>query len=118
MTSANLLDAFVAALDQEQRSHGLDRARLEPAVDAVVAEARREWPNLGLSDEAFLAHVAAHLARDVSVESALAAIRPGDLYLAAACATGDARAIRSLEERYLAQVDAAWRKIAPSRLAL
>lgn len=87
----------------------------EQLLAAFVARAREQWPDLSVSDRAFVAHVAATLAsdsgrslgessafRDVSdLAAALATLRAAELYLAFACASGSARAIAEFESRFV-----------------
>jgi RNA polymerase sigma-70 factor (ECF subfamily) len=73
----------------------------EPAiaatVRALIADARAAWPAINLDETRFAAHVAT-LHGD---PTALDRVRGADLWLAFACASGDATALRILEQQYL-----------------
>jgi len=72
------------------------------AVETWLAEARRLFPDVELEDAAFRAATTAH---DGELQGA-------DLYLATACARGDAAALRRFESDYLAKVPH-WLKLPP-----
>lgn len=72
----------------------------QEAVEAAFAEGQRAWPGLALTMETFTAHV-----RALNVPAALLPERAADLFIAAACATGDEAAVRRFEAQYLAGAD-------------
>ena len=80
--------------------------------EGVIAEAHAAacavWPRVVVSRADFAAWVEARLADDDSLE----ALRTSDLYLACACASGDAHAIALFEQHMLAEVDGALHKLA------
>jgi RNA polymerase sigma-70 factor (ECF subfamily) len=76
---------------------------LETLLRAHVSAGREGWPDAALSPETFVRH----LARLTTDDGELRAVRAADVYLACACADGDERAMRSFEERYFGEVDAA-----------
>ena len=81
------------------------------AAEEFIARARSEWPDFEVS-EAFLAHVASHVRNiDAPVHETLASLRAGDLLLAWACASGDARAIPVFLRRYEDDVLRAARRV-------
>ena len=102
---------------------------LEAKLRGAIADARSYWSEVRVSDEAVLAHVALAIARSgsagprstpeggcgdaieragqSSVEDWLANGTMRDLYLACACAAGDAAALATFESRYMANVDGA-----------
>jgi RNA polymerase sigma-70 factor (ECF subfamily) len=86
-------------------------AVLDGDVDAIlsghVAAARAAWPEIDLPDEAFVAHVGARLPADDTASHTLANVHAADLWLALACARGDARALRAFEDRYGREIPAA-----------
>lgn len=89
--------------------------RVERRLAELLREARDAFPTVSVSDEAFLAHIAARLP-DGSVGDALETLHVVDLYLACALVAGDARAVSEFERRFLgssgsavAGVDAALR---------
>jgi RNA polymerase sigma-70 factor (ECF subfamily) len=70
----------------------------ERALDAWFDEGRAAWPAVSLARERFAAHVARlGLAEDET-------LHVGDLYLACACADGDATAVRALDAQLISAV--------------
>ncbi len=100
-----------------------ERGALEALVPARMAEARAAWPGLVVDEAAFGAHLLACVDEAApSLAAALESVRLDDLYLAFACAEGDARALaafaRAFAPEYAAvssQVQAA--RISPDDLA-
>ena len=70
-----------------------------------LAEARTAWPALTLDEPTFVAQTFARLAADATVDQALA-VHAADLWIAAACAEGDALALAAFDERYIAPLGA------------
>ena len=66
----------------------------------LVAEGRKAWPRISITDESFLEHVAVH----ARTESAIAALHATDLYLACAVAQQDRAALAYFEEHFMARV--------------
>jgi RNA polymerase sigma-70 factor, ECF subfamily len=91
LTSA-LLDALGAA-------HTEAPTRLA----ARAREAREAWPEVTLSDAAFASGLARH-APAGELDAWLDGLEIADLFLALACAAGDAEALRSFEARYTAEL--------------
>ncbi|WP_426751568.1 sigma-70 family RNA polymerase sigma factor [Myxococcus sp. Y35] len=87
---------------------------LEDALAGLVREAREAWPRVDMDVEAFLAHVAERLPSTGEVGEVLARLRAGDLFLAFACARGDARAVEAFEAHVLSQVRTWLPREAPS----
>ncbi len=73
-----------------------ERARLAELYEA----ARCTWPEIGVPIDVFLAWLEA---RCPAAEDR-AKVRADELYLACACASGDARALATFERRYMAEV--------------
>jgi RNA polymerase sigma-70 factor (ECF subfamily) len=76
-------------------------------LDAALAEAvrsgRAAWPEIDVPVAEFVAFVAGKLAREAlrdDAPAAVRAVRAAELWLVAACARGDSRAIATLEARY------------------
>jgi RNA polymerase sigma-70 factor (ECF subfamily) len=92
--------AFEAALAADRRAGPLD-AKTAAAIDEVVHKGSSAWPELSLGQTAFAAYVAAHLPKGGALGELLESLHAGDLYLAAACATQNADALRSFERRFL-----------------
>ncbi|HKA88198.1 MAG TPA: sigma factor-like helix-turn-helix DNA-binding protein [Haliangiales bacterium] len=76
---------------------------------AAIARARSAWPTFSLGEEAF----AAHLARVLSDQpaEAWAHLHVADLYLACACAAGDAGALAAFEAKMWPEIDAALARV-------
>jgi RNA polymerase sigma-70 factor (ECF subfamily) len=105
-TSSDLTTIFLASAPAEVQA--ALNGDLEPALSEVVAAAKLAWPSLDLPLETFFAFVAERLPMDAvkaDPAAALRATRAADLYLAAACASGDERAIAAFGERYGHVVD-------------
>jgi RNA polymerase sigma-70 factor, ECF subfamily len=94
-----------AILLEQLEAHGAAPPVAPPGLDAqleaALASARAAWPELTVSAERYLAHVADRLAGEREPLAAVGALRHDELYLALAASTGDARAIALLEARYL-----------------
>ncbi len=69
-------------------------------MGALAAAGRGAWPGLRLDVGAFAAMIERHLSASEDRAGAIARMRPDDLYLACACATGDGDAIVAFERRY------------------
>jgi RNA polymerase sigma-70 factor (ECF subfamily) len=78
-------------------------ADLEPALEALVAAGRAAWPDLRVDPAAFVRFVARRL--PAPTEPAVRALPAADLYLACACAGGDARAMSHFEHSTFGEVD-------------
>jgi RNA polymerase sigma-70 factor (ECF subfamily) len=86
---------------------------LEPALEQVIDQARATWPTVTISDDIFVAHLAAalHKAPVRSVEDWLARDTVSDLYLACGCAQGDPAALAAFDAQYIAGLDPALRRL-------
>jgi len=73
----------------------------------LVAEGRQAWPGVAVDPQAVAVFVARQLDPETDAEDALDGLRPADLYLAAACATGDTSAINQFDKAYMREVDIA-----------
>lgn len=77
--------------------------RLEEKLEGLLEEAQRRWPGVVLDPAAYFGWVAARIPADArSVEEALDGLRVADLYLACACAGGDAKALAAFDAAFLA----------------
>ena len=74
---------------------------LGPRLEALVASARAAWPDVEVSPAAFATHLGRQLAGAGELVTALDRIRGADVWLAYACALGEPRALRALEQRHL-----------------
>ena len=74
---------------------------LGAVADQWLAEARAAWPGVALDERVFVDHLLARLAPDAGPAEARA-LHAADLWLATACAAGDATALAEFDQRYLA----------------
>ena len=78
----------------------------DPATAAGWQASRREWPDIDVPFEEFAAHVE-RCTPNPHEQGSRGAIRWADLYIACACARGDAAAISAFETAFFGEVDAA-----------
>jgi RNA polymerase sigma-70 factor (ECF subfamily) len=76
--------------------------QIEATLARMLSEGRAAWPAVAVSDEAYVRYLAERAPADD--ESPLDALHAADLYLACACANGDAQAIAALDRGYLPAV--------------
>ena len=88
-----VLLALIQAAPPEARAALREVPDLEAAVMALVVEGTVAWPSLRLAPEALASFVGRHLTAADATDDILGGLRGADLYLAAACASGDATAI-------------------------
>jgi RNA polymerase sigma-70 factor (ECF subfamily) len=98
-SSDPLADHCWQALDWELRAL-LDEDALRPRLAAALAAARAAWPELAVPPQRFAAYVAERMRDAAALEELVASTTLSELYLACACADGDAAAIARLEARY------------------
>ncbi len=101
------VSSFLARLDEATREGARAWPGLGEALDRIAVAAREVWPQIAIGDEVFFAHIAGRL-RDGSLPEALASTRGADLYLACACAEGDAAAIRAFDAHCLGDLGSVW----------
>jgi RNA polymerase sigma-70 factor, ECF subfamily len=87
------VDVFWDALPAPRR--GTSRAELEARLAEQLADAEARWPEITVDLQRFATHWAAQLARANDLGTAMEQLHLSDLYLAFACAEGDATALRS-----------------------
>jgi RNA polymerase sigma-70 factor (ECF subfamily) len=105
--SEGLRDAFLAALASgAEAAAALPAGELEDALLAHLQLARAAWPGIDVAADAFAAHLARHVDDSLTLDG-LRALRGADLYLACACAAGDAAALLLFERQYFGEVDIA-----------
>jgi RNA polymerase sigma-70 factor, ECF subfamily len=80
---------------------------LDAALLDVIDTAQRACPTFRLPGDVFAAYLRERLPADVALPIALRQMHAADLYLACACALGDARAIAAFDERCLSHLDRA-----------
>src|SRR5262249_4210651 len=76
-------------------------------LSEIMRAARAAWPGIVVADDEFVAYLAARLPAGDDAVAALGALRTNDLFLACACARGDAAALRAMESGPLGEVAAA-----------
>jgi RNA polymerase sigma-70 factor (ECF subfamily) len=72
-----------------------------PLIEEMLRQAHAAWPELVVPDAEFIAYVAARLPEDVPLHT----LCTSDLYLALACANGDARAVAAFERHCIDAID-------------
>jgi RNA polymerase sigma-70 factor (ECF subfamily) len=77
---------------------------LEPALRDLVSSARMAHPTVDVAPAEFVAYAAERLVVQEELETAVAALHAGDLYLACACAKGDSTALAVFEKQFLSKV--------------
>src|SRR4051794_34617567 len=101
-------DALVAALRAQLAERFGDGAPSAPALASALAsalaDARGVWPDFAVAPSDFAAHAVARLPDDTAPLAALGALRASELYLALACARGEASALRAFEALYGAEL--------------
>jgi RNA polymerase sigma-70 factor (ECF subfamily) len=98
---------FLGAMAEPAAAGFADAVDLEARLAALVEEGRAAWPQVALPPETFVQDVAARIASGRRPPTDLGELRGADLYLACACARGDARAIALFEERFFGDLAAA-----------
>jgi len=89
-------DIFHASLPVEARAAFEPRARLEVVLADAIARGRAAWPTVEVGTEVFLRHLAARAA----TLDELASLSAAGLWIASACAAGDAAAMRCFDEAF------------------
>jgi RNA polymerase sigma-70 factor (ECF subfamily) len=82
----------------------------EPELAALIARARERWPSFVVAPAVFAAWLDERLPGREAPIAELRAARAEDLYLACACASGDAAAIAAFETSYAEPIDAILRR--------
>jgi RNA polymerase sigma-70 factor (ECF subfamily) len=107
---SSLSEAFLRPLSDARRAEALDIRALETTLRRWVHEATSTWPDVVVSEECFVVHVAKRLDHRVPLAQALAEIRPADAYLAFACCERDEHALANFEKQYICGSDGVWRR--------
>lgn len=100
----SLAQAFLASCPHPARHKLARRDDLGDRLSAMVAAGAESHGGLGLPASAFVEHMASAVRPDDG-SAVLDQLRAADLYLAWACAQGNAEAIRAFEDRYLDDID-------------
>jgi RNA polymerase sigma-70 factor (ECF subfamily) len=101
---------FTAALQPDARATVGALPDLEERLEVLSRTAREAWPGVELADDVFLPYLAGRLGAARRPE-ALAEAAATDLYLACACARGDARALAAFERAVMTVMDLAMEKL-------
>src|SRR5215831_1336873 len=94
-TLSTLLLQQVDSPSRAALSHCAD---LEQIMSAQLASARAAWPGVRVTDQQFVAYVAARLSAERTAR--LAELPAADLYLACACEHGDREALLAFERHF------------------
>jgi RNA polymerase sigma-70 factor (ECF subfamily) len=91
-----------------------DGSDLEPLLTAMLEEAVATWSSVEVARARFLKFVAARLPQEMGpeLERSLRSLDGSGLYLACACADGDADALAAFEERILTPLGSTLRRLA------
>ena len=107
----SLAAAFWQRWCEEEDHVAVDLRELETALRGLLAAAAAAWPDLPLSAEDFVCHLAGVLARDADVLEAVSSTHAADLFLAAACSAGVPTAAEAFEATQGHQLDRALRRL-------
>ena len=92
------VEAFLAVCPQTRPD---EVAALEAALAGALGEARQAWPEVDLSARDFAVALAERCEAGLSPLIALERLHTGDVYLAVACAAGDATALDHFERVHM-----------------
>lgn len=98
-----LTASFLAKLDAVRRAKA---AGWEEPLVQLLAEARRVWPAVAVAPEPFLGWVLERLPAKGGGAQGGETLKAADMYLAFACAQGDAAALKSFEQHYMPEIEA------------
>jgi RNA polymerase sigma-70 factor (ECF subfamily) len=100
-------------LDHVQVTSFVPGSELDVRLRGAIADARAHWPEIRVSDDVVLAHLSRAIERGSAppVDDWLTPGTMRDVYLACACAGGDANALAAFESNYMAYLDAALRRL-------
>jgi len=104
-TMVSLVNAFLAALDDEARPRFESAATLAATLAQLREAALAAYPDQAVDAAIFAAELARRLGVAASPEQ-LARVRADHVHLAIACAAGDPLAVRRFEDDFLGEVDA------------
>ncbi len=108
---ARYCEIFLTKLPQTHADDLSESADLESVLEQLLETAREAWPNISVSDEDFLHHLALCLARSAESAKALSRLRVGHLYLACAFSLGSGDAVTQLRAFCLPVVRSALSRI-------
>jgi RNA polymerase sigma-70 factor (ECF subfamily) len=78
---------------------------LDAALTRAYDTARAVFPSLSVSPEEYAGFLAGRITADADPIAAIGEVRAADLYLACACAAGDAAALKEFDDNFLAPID-------------
>jgi RNA polymerase sigma-70 factor (ECF subfamily) len=90
-----------------------DRSLASDKLMEMFAAGASSFPTFTVARETYAEHVMSHVPADVDVIAHLAQLHAVDLYLAAACATGDGAAVAAFEARCFVEIPFAHARIRP-----
>ena len=102
-----LVDALLEEAPEAQRPPEAVPADAEGVIAGHLATGRAAWPHIHVDDAEFARFLARRIGTSDDLVAELEELPAADLYLACACATGDARAIAAFEAAYFPNVDTA-----------
>jgi RNA polymerase sigma-70 factor, ECF subfamily len=108
-----LAESFSRAWARGPGEPGADEA-LETALADFCAVGRAAWPDVTLDAEALAAFVGARRPDSDEPLAFLRGLRAGDLYLACACARGDARGLRAFDDAFVSKLPLYLRSLRPA----
>lgn len=102
-TEASLRELFLAKVDEDLRPVFTDWTDLQQEIELALTAARNAWPQLTLSDSDFVGYLAERSlceGEDPELPAFVA-----DLFLACACLSGEAAALKAFEEQILSSAN-------------
>jgi RNA polymerase sigma-70 factor (ECF subfamily) len=96
-----LAEAFLSRVPADAHAPFSDHAALEQALVEALERGRAAWPRIVLAPELFAAHLGHHCATS---SCSVTELRVTDLYLACACALGNAAAMAAFEAAYFGDI--------------
>jgi RNA polymerase sigma-70 factor (ECF subfamily) len=109
MAGTPLAKRFLSQLPETAREAFAGLGDLEARLAAALGAAREAWPQIAVSDDAYLGHLARHLA-SCEPEDGFDHLHPAELLLALGCAEGDAAAVAAFTKEYGPDIDGALRR--------
>jgi RNA polymerase sigma-70 factor, ECF subfamily len=100
-------------MGREGTQADLDALSLD-ALGPLCDQASAAWPAVSVPRDDFLTYLAERIPRDRSVDEVAPTLRAADLYLACACARGDARALEAFDQTYGAEIARAFARVRPA----